>query len=30
MVSGCYPLDKFYSAKPESQKLKEVKKSAGA
>ena len=30
MISGCYPLDKFYSVKPESQKLKEVKKSAGA
>jgi 2,4-dienoyl-CoA reductase-like NADH-dependent reductase (Old Yellow Enzyme family) len=30
MISGCYPLDKFYSAKPEAQKLKEVKKAAGA
>lgn len=30
MISGCYPLDKYYSAKPEFQKLKEVKKSAGA
>jgi 2,4-dienoyl-CoA reductase-like NADH-dependent reductase (Old Yellow Enzyme family) len=30
MISGCYPLDKFYGAKPEFQKLKEVKKSAGA
>ncbi len=30
MISGCYPLDKFYSAKPEFQKLKEVKKSAGS
>ena len=30
MISGCYPLDKFYSAKPEFQQLKEVKKSAGA
>jgi NADPH2 dehydrogenase len=27
MISGCYPLDKYYSAKPEFQKLKEVKKS---
>jgi NADPH2 dehydrogenase len=26
MISGCYPLDKYYSAKPEFQKLKEVKK----
>lgn len=30
MVSGCYPLDKFYSARPEFQKLKEIKKSLGA
>jgi NADPH2 dehydrogenase len=30
MISGCYPLDKFYSAKPEFQKLKEVKKAVGA
>ncbi len=29
LISGCYPLDKYYSAKPESQKLKEIKKSAG-
>jgi len=28
MISGCYPLDKYYSAKPEFQKLKEVKKGA--
>lgn len=27
MVSGCYPLDKYYSDKPEFQKLKEIKKS---
>jgi 2,4-dienoyl-CoA reductase-like NADH-dependent reductase (Old Yellow Enzyme family) len=26
LISGCYPLDKYYSAKPEFQKLKEVKK----
>jgi 2,4-dienoyl-CoA reductase-like NADH-dependent reductase (Old Yellow Enzyme family) len=26
MISGCYPLDKFYSSKPEFQKLKELKK----
>ena len=30
MISGCYPLDKFYSAKPEFQKLKEFKKAVGA
>ena len=30
MISGCYPLDKYYSAKPEFQRLKEVKKAAGA
>jgi 2,4-dienoyl-CoA reductase-like NADH-dependent reductase (Old Yellow Enzyme family) len=29
MISGCYPLDKYYSAKPESQQLKELKKSRG-
>jgi NADPH2 dehydrogenase len=26
LPSGCYPLDKYYSAKPESQKLKAIKK----
>jgi len=30
MISGCYPLDKHYSAKPEFQQLKEVKKAVGA
>jgi 2,4-dienoyl-CoA reductase-like NADH-dependent reductase (Old Yellow Enzyme family) len=30
MISGCYPLDKYYSAKPEFAKLKEIKKSVGA
>ena len=30
MISGCYPLDKYYSAKPEFAKLKEVKKAVGA
>jgi 2,4-dienoyl-CoA reductase-like NADH-dependent reductase (Old Yellow Enzyme family) len=30
MISGCYPLDKYYSAKPEFQQLKEVKKNVGA
>ncbi|MBI3874951.1 MAG: NADH:flavin oxidoreductase [Verrucomicrobia bacterium] len=29
LISGCYPLDKFYSAKPEAAKLKEIKKSVG-
>jgi hypothetical protein len=29
MISGCYPLDKYYSAKPEFAKLKEIKKSVG-
>jgi NADPH2 dehydrogenase len=28
MISGCYPLDKYYSAKPEFQKLKEIKKAS--
>jgi 2,4-dienoyl-CoA reductase-like NADH-dependent reductase (Old Yellow Enzyme family) len=26
LVSGCYPLDKYYAAKPEALKLKEVKR----
>jgi 2,4-dienoyl-CoA reductase-like NADH-dependent reductase (Old Yellow Enzyme family) len=30
MISGCYPLDRYYSAKPEAQKLKEVKKAVRA
>jgi NADPH2 dehydrogenase len=30
MISGCYPLDKYYGAKPEFQKLKEVKRAVGA
>ena len=30
MISGCYPLDKYYSAKPEFQQLKEAKKKVGA
>ena len=29
LISGCYPLDKFYSAKPEAQQLKEIKKKVG-
>lgn len=30
LISGCYPLDKYYSAKPEFQKLKEIKRAVGA
>jgi len=30
LISGCYPLDKYYAAKPESQKLREIKKGVGA
>jgi NADPH2 dehydrogenase len=26
LVSGCYPLDRYYTAKPEFQKLKAIKK----
>jgi hypothetical protein len=26
LVSGCYPLDKFYTARPEFQRLKEIKR----
>jgi 2,4-dienoyl-CoA reductase-like NADH-dependent reductase (Old Yellow Enzyme family) len=29
MISGCYPLDKYYAAKPEFQKIKEIKKRLG-
>ena len=29
MISGCYPLDKFYAAKPEAQKVKALKKAFG-
>jgi len=29
LISGCYPLNKYYSTKPEFQKLKEIKKIAG-
>ncbi len=28
MVSGCYPLDKYYTSKPEFQKLKAIKKNS--
>jgi len=30
MISGCYPLDKYYTSKPEFQQLKEIKKAVGA
>jgi 2,4-dienoyl-CoA reductase-like NADH-dependent reductase (Old Yellow Enzyme family) len=30
LISGCYPLDKFYTQRPEFQKLKEIKKATGA
>jgi 2,4-dienoyl-CoA reductase-like NADH-dependent reductase (Old Yellow Enzyme family) len=30
LISGCYPLDPYYTAKPESRKLKEIKKPAAA
>jgi len=29
LISGCYPLDKFYTNKPEFQQLKEIKKHVG-
>jgi len=29
LISGCYPLDKYYTQKPEFQKLKEIKKGIG-
>lgn len=30
LISGCYPLDKHYTGKPEFQKLKEIKRATGA
>lgn len=30
LVSGCYPLDRYYTTKPEFQKLKEIKRATGA
>lgn len=30
LVSGCYPLDKYYTARPEFAQLKEIKKRVGA
>lgn len=29
LISGCYPLDKYYGGKPEFQQLKEIKKAVG-
>ncbi|HYV30098.1 MAG TPA: NADH:flavin oxidoreductase [Candidatus Binatia bacterium] len=29
LISGCYPLDRYYSTKPEFQQLKQMKKAAG-
>jgi NADPH2 dehydrogenase len=30
LISGCYPLDKYYTAKPEFARLKEIKRATGA
>jgi hypothetical protein len=30
LISGCYPLDKYYSSKPEAQQLKQIKQGAGS
>lgn len=30
LISGCYPLDKYYTVKPEFQRLKDIKKAVGA
>jgi len=30
LISGCYPLDKYYTAKPEFHQLKDIKKGVGA
>jgi NADPH2 dehydrogenase len=30
LISGCYPLDKYYAGKPEAQTLKGIKKAVGA
>jgi NADPH2 dehydrogenase len=30
LISGCYPLDEFYTAKPEAQTLKQLKRSQTA
>ena len=30
LISGCYPLDKYYTVKPEAAQLREIKKRGGA
>ena len=30
LISGCYPLDKYYTAKPEAAQLKAIKKRVGS
>jgi 2,4-dienoyl-CoA reductase-like NADH-dependent reductase (Old Yellow Enzyme family) len=30
LISGCYPLDKYYSSRPEAQELKETRKALGS
>ena len=30
LISGCYPLDKYYAGKPEAQKLREIKRAPGS
>jgi 2,4-dienoyl-CoA reductase-like NADH-dependent reductase (Old Yellow Enzyme family) len=30
LISGCYPLDRYYATKPEAQRLKEIKRAIGA
>jgi 2,4-dienoyl-CoA reductase-like NADH-dependent reductase (Old Yellow Enzyme family) len=30
LISGCYPLDKYYATKPEANRLREIKKNVGA
>jgi hypothetical protein len=29
LISGCYPLDKYYSTKPEAEELKKIKRNKG-
>jgi len=29
LISGCYPLDKYYTTKPEFQQLKKIKRAVG-
>lgn len=30
LISGCYPLDRYYATKPEAQRLREIKRALGA